>query len=1394
MGMENTHWSSPPQIVRRLGRWTLVAVGTLLVLLIGVLGLLQIGPLRQSITAFALEKINQGNTHIVIGKLGGAWPYHLQLSDLTLADSKGVWLKLDEADLSWAPFALLAGRLHVTSFTARGLDISRAPETTTPPDDEATSLALPSSPLAIKLDSAHLTDITLGRALVSADATGALAQLDLDMKLEIARNASETSLQIRRTDKVPGDLTFKALVDTRARHIALTLDARDGDANHRGLVAELAGLEPAPLRVTAKVDGINGALDGHVNIDGGRNFMLATDAKGQWSRDLSLGLEANASGRMIQNALAGLDGAQTLALKTVFKWDRNDNIALSDLKADAGPLTVSGAVQLGSVGSSGRHALVGAGEIKGLDLVLKDKGNGALNALQWQIKADADLGKGMAYVDTLKASSPVGEISYTGELALDGSMLKGGVEGRFTDLAPLGGIIGQPLSGSGDLALTPLVKQTNGDMAGDFVIHTTGVKVADPTLTPFVKDITADGSLLLSGKGGFALPSFSIRSMTGAYVLNGNVASSPSGALSGEAQFTSRNIADLIAGDRASGNFIAKAVLGGKLDAPEATLSADLSKGHIGPIKTEQLTLNARAITGGTGPVSIDFRGEAGTAQLAAQLTLPREGGAQLTAIDGDVFGSHLSGGMGLDKTALITADIKGEHVVLAPLASLVGASLRGVGSLSLKAQPVDGRQSARLTFETQTLAASGIDLDRVSLSANMSDLFDKALLDACLMAQSGQVQLVHLDKFEACAKGPLDQLNLQFDVAGQNETTSPTEVSLFTRATLHSSTLEVSDFRLALGEARMTLARPTTLDLSQGMSVKGFTFDMTGASGSGSLMGDIRMAPEARLNLHLNHMPLDFMALAMPVDAVHGSVSGVASLDTVGGRGKLALTFAGIRVAQDTTHENPAFDGSVTSDWTGKRLSLTATAQGVSAEPFVLKAALPFTRSQGSAFPTLGKRGAISASLDWDGPLASLTALIDLDGQRFAGDARIALKASGDISAPIVDGEAQLTDGTYENFSSGTLLHKLNIKLEGQRSQTLAFEMTATDGGAGKISGDGQISLDKKAASAIAISAKLTNAHLLRRSDVDAAVDGTFELTGPVFPPSLEKPALLKGAITSKALQIRIPESLPVDVPLVDVTEINGASADPVAPVENIAPIPLMLDITFSTDTPERISGRGLDSLWSGKLAVTGRADHPLISGKLTSLRGTLDFIGKTFTLDKGSVTFPGTYPPAPEFNVVLNFKRSDFNANISVNGNSTKPTITLSSTPSLPQDEILSRILFDKKVGELTPVEAVQLARALAEMSGVSIGGNGGGIMNRLQESLSLDVLRIDSSPSGATTVSAGKYIQKGVYVGVEQGALASDSSVKVEIDITPQVSVDTRVGQNASGDVGVNWKWDY
>jgi translocation and assembly module TamB len=48
--------------------------------------------------------------------------------------------------------------------------------------------------------------------------------------------------------------------------------------------------------------------------------------------------------------------------------------------------------------------------------------------------------------------------------------------------------------------------------------------------------------------------------------------------------------------------------------------------------------------------------------------------------------------------------------------------------------------------------------------------------------------------------------------------------------------------------------------------------------------------------------------------------------------------------------------------------------------------------------------------------------------------------------------------------------------------------------------------------------------------------------------------------------------------------------------------------------------------------------------------------------------------------------------------------------------------------------------------------------------------------------------------VTVGVEQGMGAQSGAVSVEVQVTPNITIDSRVGANNKQGVGVNWKWDY
>lgn len=1389
-----------PDIMRGLIKYSVIALGTIAGLVILTVGLLQAPSLRQAVLSFALTEINKGDTKIAIGDLSGQWPSHIHLTQVTVSDADGIWLSVDEADINWSPLSLLRGQVFVEDFSAQGVAVARLPSSGDNAEETSPGslFDLPTLPVAVKVEKGTIKDITLARGLVAPGGSGTLASLDLTTSIELTRNRLVFLLEIARNNGRHGAFSLSTLFAPSAHQLTLSLSLEDGDATHKGLIAELTGLDLSPLKLTASAHTNDGKLSANMQLDGGKTLQISGDAQGVWNRDLMLAITSAASGNLIADALSDLDGANDIRLDTDFLWSAKDDISLSNIALKTGALTLDGKAKMGDVTRAAPHPLTASGNISGLDVLLDKPGNESLAALQWSLDALVDMREEVADVSALKLLSPVGLVEFVGTTSLDGSTIKGEANATFADLAPLGELIGEPLSGAAIASFSPFLRESNGNIVGDFIIRTENVKTSEPALTAFIETITADGNFIMPGSGGVKLPSFRVTPLSGAYSLNGNFASTHADILSGEIHFDAANIGSLLPEGQASGATKIDAKLSGTRTAPEILIDASLTKGSVNGTATDALTLNAHARSGQAGPLTFRFKGEPGTANLDATLDLPSEGGARLSDIKANLFGSSITGNASLDSQSLLTASIDGAHVALAPLAKLAGVTMSGTGDLSLRATPVDGKQTAALSFNTPRLDIEGITLDRVTLDAALDDLFGTAQLDAKLNADSGQIDLTHLDNVDVSVTGPLGHLDIEGSLSGILESASPKALTLTASSVLdtkNTTSLALNSFDLKLGSATAMLAKPTVLNFAQGIAAKDLQIDMTGATGKGSVSGDISIASAARIKFDFERMPVDLLTLVVPADNIAGSLDGTFDVDAARSRGTLALQFSELRIAQDIDDDRPAFNAKVDGAWAATRLDLTAIAQGVSTQPFTLKASLPVTRPQGAALPTLAKRGRVEGSLLWDGPLEALVALASLDGQRATGNAKVALIASGDISAPVVGGNASVAGGSFENFSTGTLLRDIEMRLDGRNSQTLDFTLSATDGEAGRINGKGTITLDTSVERSIDISLNVENARLVKRSDLDATIDGALSLTGPVFPPTLDAPATLSGSLSTRAMHIRIPESLPADVPLVEVIEINGgATASAATRDAKEDPLPLLLDLSLSTAKPARISGRGLDSLWNGKLAVAGRIDEPLVKGQLNSERGTLEFASKTFKLTKGNVTFPGTYPIAPRFVVTLLYSRNDFEATINVSGSDAKPDISLSSSPSLPRDEILSRILFDKGVGELSALETLQLARTLAELSGVNIGVGGPGIMDRIQETLSLDVLRIDSGASGATTVSAGKYIQEGVYVGVEQGTLASDSSVKVEIDVTPQISVETRVGQNASSEVGVNWKWDY
>ena len=84
----------------------------------------------------------------------------------------------------------------------------------------------------------------------------------------------------------------------------------------------------------------------------------------------------------------------------------------------------------------------------------------------------------------------------------------------------------------------------------------------------------------------------------------------------------------------------------------------------------------------------------------------------------------------------------------------------------------------------------------------------------------------------------------------------------------------------------------------------------------------------------------------------------------------------------------------------------------------------------------------------------------------------------------------------------------------------------------------------------------------------------------------------------------------------------------------------------------------------------------------------------------------------------------------------------------------------------------------------------------LDRTRKLLGVDQLEVKQPDEngGGTALSAGKYVGDNVYLQVEQGLGPESGKVSVEVEVTPNITVESEVGVDSQGGAGINWKWDY
>ncbi|MEZ5945626.1 MAG: translocation/assembly module TamB domain-containing protein [Hyphomonas sp.] len=419
-------------------------------------------------------------------------------------------------------------------------------------------------------------------------------------------------------------------------------------------------------------------------------------------------------------------------------------------------------------------------------------------------------------------------------------------------------------------------------------------------------------------------------------------------------------------------------------------------------------------------------------------------------------------------------------------------------------------------------------------------------------------------------------------------------------------------------------------------------------------------------------------------------------------------------------------------------------------------------------------RASALSGEATLTGDLSVLRTIALAFGHDAGGsiDARATL--AGTLAEPRVTADAAIDDGIYEFGATG-------FRVTGVSLASHFENRVLTVSGSGKGTGGGRVDLDGKlAGDDTDLTATLKEILIYNR-------DGDYiRATGNVVLADNPDARTLTGDLFFDQARLSI-DNLPSSRPR--ALDVRWEGDPPASPEASRLRRTLGLNVRLKADRRIMINGRGLDSEWRLDMRATGTPADLSLNGKADLVRGNLDLAGRPFVFDTGRIDFDG---PPSRARIAVSAERSvnGFNARVDVSGSPTKPMFELSSTPDLPQDEILSRLLFGRSSMDLSPLEAAQLASSIANFSGRSSGFDP---VSGVGAALGLDHFSLGTSETGAAQVGVGQYLSDDVYLQLKSAG-AEGSSVEVEWQPKPLVSITSETHTNGESKVSVRWKRDY
>lgn len=1392
--------SWPLTILRWIG---LTLLGLVLLFALFLVGLNSDAGRRFVVTQIEKYEFENG-MKIGIGRLDGSLYGQMIIRNFTLSDTEGVFIASPEVRVDWRPIRYLANHVDVRSATAATMTMRKLPEFKVVPDT--------GEPLLPDLD-IDVGLVRVDRFVFEPPVAGERQVARLNGKIAIADRRAQVTANAETIAGGGGQgdalkLVLDAVPEANRLAVKLDLTAPQG-----GVLAAMGGFKET---LTAKLDGRGDwkAWNGNLTANLGTAPLARVTLTG---RDGTFAAKGTAqASRLLTGPMTEILGTET-AIDLTARLEERKAAIDGRLSSDAAQLGISGGIDLGNSRYEGLKlaanilrpsAIAPAVRANGLRATATLDGAFALPTVDYRADANS-----LAFNDIV-----VEGLSLAGKARVDADQIVIPVAGRAARIRGLDTVAGGTLVQvrlDGDLAYS------NGRILSD------NLRLRSPRIDAKAIIIADLNKGFYTGAIDGRINDYRIESV-GIFDIDtdADLKTAPRGGFEIVGRVRARSTKLFNSGVR---DF-----LGGN-----ATASSDVRYGTDGMIRFANLRMSAPRlrVTGGQGSYAPN-----------GQIRLT----ARANSTDYGPVGVQLAGTI-TDPRAVVTAARPGLGIGLANLVAKIngaknGYRLAATGDTDygpLSADVVLLTASGPLTIDVERGDLSGIGFNGRLVKSDAGPFVGQ--LNASGQGLGGLVRLTAAGQYQAAA------INVRAnDVVlpgaaklAVGSAIVDADVTLYDTphivADIQIADTQIRDYDIAVGRVKIdyrggagkaqalvegTSGVPFRIAANADLQPKlwraavqgratGINFRTTtpariipGADGYELLPTNITLGRGSRARIAGRFG--DGIMLQSRLERVNMAILNAVYPDMgLGGRATGSLDFeqansdsfpradARLTITDFTRTTAASVSQPVDVNFAGKLL-----ADGGEARAVMRKRGSVIGRMQASLRPLGAGAGTwterlmaapLGGGIRYNGPADTLYSFFGPATQHVSGPIAVAADFSCSVSDPCLQGVVRGKDMVYENQTYGTRLTNMvvNGRFTGNR---LEIEQLTATAGEGTVQAKGYISLASADGYPMNISATLDNARLAKSENIAARATGNLTLEKVAG-----QTALLSGSLRLPETRYRIIREGAAQVPvLTGVRRKPPAgrqriSGDGLAAVGGSLFDLIRLDIALKAPDEIYVSGMGLESEWKADVVLRGTTQDPRVTGEIELVRGTLGFAGRSFELQEGRVTFPTGEAFDPAIRLLASDTIETVTVSISVTGRASNPQIAFSSVPGLPQDEIVSRILFGDSITTLSPLQAVQLASSLNTLS-----GSGGGLspLGSLQSATGIDRLRVlgpDDTVGRGAALAAGQYITKDIYLEVITDARGY-TATQLEISLTPALSLLSQAGGSGGSNLSIRYRKDY